>query len=370
MANPAAIVSRRIRVDASPGREVEALRSPSGLEVELDEGRRVRLDPADPKSAGYAQVLRGLDQIGAPVYVEIDIETSVVRRLLIPNLGRVRTVREATDGLEVELDSSHARLLLPRAHGDAAELAAILREAQAARRPVALTADDAGHVVDVRFFDPGPDDGPLRDIPLPKPLGRWWEVVLRWPLWPWNWWPRGCISPARAQQVFNAMSSTTCNPLTAPPPCIPFLYPDDGCWGRAHEMARLMINMGLSPRKVWIQGWLHTPTRNNPNCYVNWGWHVAPTLCVRRWWPWWFWPLAARTMVIDPSLFTTPVTTSAWKAVQGDPAATLTYTDASDFLWGDTDPTYVKTNAVLATYRLQLQLRSTSIGPPPYANCP
>ena len=42
------------------------------------------------------------------------------------------------------------------------------------------------------------------------------------------------------------------------------------------------------------------------------------------------------------------------------------------YLWSnDTDPTFVKTNQVLATYRLQLQLRSqSSAGPPPYANCP
>ena len=63
---------------------------------------------------------------------------------------------------------------------------------------------------------------------------------------------------------------------------ISWLYPDDGCWGRAHEMCRLMINAGAHPRKVWIYGKLHTLTKNNPNCFVNWGWHVAPTLCVRK----------------------------------------------------------------------------------------
>jgi hypothetical protein len=163
------------------------------------------------------------------------------------------------------------------------------------------------------------------------------------------------------------MNATSCDPLTVPAPCIPFLYPDDGCWGRAHEMCRLMINMGRKPKKVWIQGNLNVPTRNNPTCHVGWGWHVAPTLCVRG-------PgfCKHKEMVIDPSLFTTPVSKSTWKGVQGDPDATLTDSAASIFyLWGNiTDPTYVQTNQVLATYRLQLQNRAIQQGPPPYANCP
>jgi hypothetical protein len=370
MANPAVIVSRRVRLEAPPEREAEALRSASGLEVTIDDGRRLRLDPADPRAMGYAQVLRGLEQLGKPAYFEIDLETAVVRRLLIPTVGFVRAARDAPEGVEVELELSHARLLLLRDQDRSAEFAGVLREALAARRPVALTADDAQHVIDVRFFEPGPDDGPLPKFPFePLPL-RWWPKFVRWPLWPWNWWPLGCISPQRAQQAFDAMSATSCNPLTVPPPCITFMYPDDGCYARAHEMCRLMIAMGLTPRKVWNWGSLHTPTRNSPACAVGWRYHVAPTLCVRRLGVWWFWPLTRETMVIDPALFTTPVSTSVWKAIQGDPASTLTYTDASDYYGGSTDPTYAQTNAALAEFRLYLQLRAINEGPPPYAHCP
>src|SRR6202008_2347296 len=111
----------------------------------------------------------------------------------------------------------------------------------------------------------------------------------------------GTVTPQRAGELFDLVSAQTCDPLTVPPPCIPFLYPDDGCWGRAHEMCRLMINMGLSPRKVWIDHsfghFLHVNTKNNPQCFVEWGWHVAPTLCVRgpKFCP-------TQSMVIDPSL--------------------------------------------------------------------
>ena len=42
---------------------------------------------------------------------------------------------------------------------------------------------------------------------------------------------------------------------------------------------------GYWPRKAWIDNsygvLLHVSTKNNPQCYVEWGWHVAPTLWVR-----------------------------------------------------------------------------------------
>jgi len=134
----------------------------------------------------------------------------------------------------------------------------------------------------------------------------------------------------------------------------------------AHEMYRLMNNLGLKVKKVWIQGNLHVSTANNPGCNVWWGWHVAPTLCVRG--PCFF---QTRLMVIDPSLFTTPVSKATRKSVQGDANAVLTDSDGSIFyLWGNiTDPTFVQTNQILATYRLQLLNRAIQFGPPPYA-CP
>ena len=180
------------------------------------------------------------------------------------------------------------------------------------------------------------------------------------------------MSTTKAQQVFDAMNAASCDPLAVPAPCIPFLYPDDGCFARAHEMCRLMINMGHTPKKVWIHEQppadLHVDTKNHPDCYVEWNWHVAPTLCVRG--PGLF---QIQEVVIDPSLFTAPISKTTWKAKQGDPNATLTDTDASPyFFFGNvsTDPNYVETNLDLAYYRLQLQTRAVQEGSPPYPNCP
>jgi hypothetical protein len=130
-------------------------------------------------------------------------------------------------------------------------------------------------------------------------------------------------------------------------------------------MCRLVIAAGESPGKVWISGRLQVHSSNKPDCLVNWGWHVAPTLDVNI-------GGTVQTYVIDPSLFSSPVPVATWKGVQGDPSATLIYSSAAIFhYWtGETDPTNTKTEAVLTTYRNKLKLQSVgSDGPPPYTNC-
>lgn len=370
MPNPNSIVSTRIVFDPPLDRPAEDLLR-AGLWVELEGGRRARFDPSDARSIGFVQVLDGLARLRAPVYLELDPNSAAITRLLIPHVTRLMSMRPSDQGYEVMLERSHARHALRRDNPDFATLEPLLRAALDTERLLIITEDDAHNIIDIRSYTPGPDDAPLPPWPKPDlpPLEwPWWKRLLDWiwlwPIWPW-WWFR-CVSKATAQQIFDAMSATTCSPLTVPAPCIPFLYPDNGCWGRAHEMCRLMINMGRKPRKVWIQGSLHVDTKNNPNCFVNWSWHVAPTLCVRRGWFW------TQQMVIDPSLFPTPVSQATWKGVQGDPNATLTPSDAAIFyLWGNvTDPTYVETNKVLVRFRLELQNRAIQQGPPPYANCP
>jgi hypothetical protein len=378
MPNPNAIVATTIRFDPPlEGRDIgEAVGAEPGLAVDLGGDRRVRLDPQDRRSIGFATVLNQLAQQHLPAYIELDADANTIERLLIPTLGHVLSVRpnDARRGLEVQLDRSHARHLVPTDSPDRDVLERDLRAALDSKRPILLVEDFDGRVIDVREFIPDPD-GPLppfpgpggEPIPIPWP---WWDWLL-WPfrkLWwwiryPWWWWH--CPSSTQAQAIFDAMDATSCDPLTVPVPCIPFKYPDDGCWARASEMCRLMIAMGRDPAKVWIDGSLEVISANKPGCHVYWGWHVAPTICVRG--RWWF----TRRMVIDPSLVTTPVTKAQWKAIQGDPNATLTDTSHTVY-WRNvqpTDPTYYWTNIDLATYRLKLYNRSIQFGPPPYV-CP
>lgn len=376
MAKPNGLVARSVSLDPPlKGDPAEHLRAEGGAWVRLDGERRARIDPADPRAVGFARVLDGLERQGLPAYLEVDPASSLITRILIPLVTRVDASKSTGQGLEVTLAASHARHLLVRAEPDFAELELALTAAYRDRSTVLVTEDENHQIIDIRTLTPDPER-PLPPFPepvLPVPLLRpwWWRFLVAlwwWPWWPWCWlwWWLRCRSAAGAQQVLDAMAARSCDPLTVPAPCIPFLYPDDGCWARAHEMCRLMINMGVAPAKVWIRGNLHVNTRNNPNCFVNWGWHVAPTICVRDRFPF------SHRAVIDPSLFTTPVTPATWKSVQGDPNASLTYTSWVQY-WpqaGTTDPAYVDTNQRLAYYRLQLLLRSTQFGPPPYAACP
>ncbi|MFD4179591.1 protein-glutamine glutaminase family protein [Rhodococcus sp. NPDC058514] len=370
MTNPLAVVSTIMGIEPPPD-QISAKEPAHVIDVELERGRHVVLEPADPRSAGFARVLDGLRTLRLPAYLEIDPATSAITRLLIPHATRVIGIRPITVGiLSVELWPSHGQHLLRREEPGFVELEGRLRDAVGSGEPLIVTENDAHEIIDVRAYTPDPNAPPLPplpkpELPRPRPLGRILELLRR--LWIWRalWlWFRS-VSEDRAQQAFDAVSATSCDPVTAPQPCIPFLYPDNGCWARAHEMCRLMIGSGLRPAKVWSQGALWVSTKNHPDCMVMWPWHVAPTLHVRG-------PgfLEVRDMVIDPSLFEEPVSTETWKGVQGDPNATLTATDASIYLRDSmTDPSYTQTNLVLAMYRLELLNRVTMSGPPPYSNC-
>lgn len=376
MPSPVVIVSNITSVGPTMPEPTGAARSSDGgsrpRAVRLTNGRTVQLDPDDLRTPARAELLDSLREQQRPVYLEIEPDTSTITELLIPHVAHVTSITRIDDGvLGVVLDSSHGRHLIRATATNATETERLARAAAASGSAVIVTENDRHEIIDIRDLEHDSHDLPPRyPGPGTPPHKSWWQRFVerirtcwRCQYWPWQW--RCCVTMHRAQEIFDSMAAATCSPLAAPSPCIPFMYPDDGCWARAHEMCRLMISNGLSPNKVWIQGSLVAVTKNNPNCHVYWGWHVAPTLCVRGRKPW-----QSQRMVIDPSLFTSPVTEAGWKGVQGDLNATLKDTAASDYLWGSTDPTYTDTNSKLAYYRLQLKNRSIQFGPPPYANCP
>jgi Glutaminase len=375
------VVATKYRIIPPVDREPsEMLGSDEGVSIEIDDGPRIALDPIDQRSAGFVSVIDRLRDAGRPVAFELDADGRIAR-LFVPHVSPVHRVNPLDRGvLAVDLVASHARHTLRDSNPNFAAIEHALREATETGATFIITEDDGHDILDVRPF---PDDigttGPVIRKPLQRGLLeriRAWFVWLicgcHWPIC----WFRG-VSETRAQQMFDSLAARSCDPLTVPAPCIPFRYPDDGCWGRAHEMCRLMVAESLRPCKVWIEGSLHVVTDNSPFCGVYWGWHVAPTLCVRGSGCLGF--LFVRSMVIDPALFTTPVTKAQWKAVQGDTNATLTDSSWTTFyLWGTstnntwftlTDPGYTQTNSVLANYRSALQTRAIQYGPPPYA-CP
>jgi hypothetical protein len=60
---------------------------------------------------------------------------------------------------------------------------------------------------------------------------------------------------------------------------------------------------------------VETPYDYNDNGSVSWGWHVAPYVMVEQA------DGSLMSMVIDPSLFSGPVSVDAWTAIQHDPTA-------------------------------------------------
>jgi hypothetical protein len=165
--NSNAVVSTVIRIEPSLDRPpAEMLGAEPGLSVELEEGRRVRLDPDDPRSPGFAQILDELRKQRRPVYVEVDPATSAITRLLIPHVTRIVGIRPIDEGvLGVELERSHARHVLRRDAPDFDQLERELREALSTGAPVILTENDAHEVIALRDYTPGPEEPPL---PFPE----------------------------------------------------------------------------------------------------------------------------------------------------------------------------------------------------------
>jgi len=125
----------------------------------------------------------------------------------------------------------------------------------------------------------------------------------------------GPISPEAAAALFA---------LLAAQGDIAFGYPVDGCYARAHLMVQRMQQMGLTPGKVWSfanPDNLHANTPNHPDGYVEWGYHVAPTIPVTQ--P----DGSVQDMVMDPSMFDRPVTIDEWRDAQRAPGASEPYID-------------------------------------------
>src|SRR5579871_4246408 len=253
-----------------------------GNRVVLDGGETFEIDPGDRRAATWLKVLDELARDGEHAFVQFDPATRRIVTLLLPRAIAVKDVaaQAAGDRHEVELAGSAAVHFVRPSSAEYGELLAALRAARASGRAVLVTETlDTHEIVDVspappRPFVEGAGAQPVRaDQPAPAP-----------------------VDAARAQELYDLAAAPACDASAPAAGCIPFVFPDDGCWARAHEMCRLMIAAGAKPRKVWIDGNLHTLTRNNPQCFVDWGWHVAPTICVR------YRFFRAQLMVIDPSL--------------------------------------------------------------------
>jgi Glutaminase len=341
----------------SPAREQWASKPaaelPARVTVTFKTGQTGVLDMKDPRAVHWAARIDKARQANQAVYVEIDEETGVITGVRIPQVMKVeRLDADAHGNLRVRLRPSQAVHRLLRSHPSFDALRASLQAAidDGSERLITETRDEH-EIIDVRPLDTGPGGAPGPGPPPPDDPP---------------------VSEARAAQVFNLMRSESCSPTSPSSDCISFLYPDDGCWIRAHIMCHLMraggpnltANPPEDPEKVWIHAstGLVAPTANHPDCQVEWGWHVAPTLVVTL-------PSGNEKQVIDPSLSPAPESKAAWKSRQGDPGATLTDTAWTDYNYvGDTNVvSLAQAYVAMQHYRDELQDRSMDFGPPPYS---
>jgi hypothetical protein len=90
---------------------------------------------------------------------------------------------------------------------------------------------------------------------------------------------------------------------------IPFGYPEDGCYARAHEMVKYLDDLGIKSAKSFVEGNLKVLTDKSPKGYVAWSYHVAPTVLVYK-------NGEYIPYVLDPSLFDHAVPTKEWIKIQ------------------------------------------------------
>jgi hypothetical protein len=172
--------------------------------------------------------------------------------------------------------------------------------------------------------------------------------------------PAGAVTEAEANKLFKELANQK---------HIPFDFPDDCCYSRAHEMCRITNEKGVKCGKVWNYAHdypggagLKADTPNHPDGHVNWRYHVAPTVKVCDS------DGKTRDMVMDPSLFGGPVTIDEWKKRQQDDKSKIETTDDKPYFRGPGDNPMVKdedgseTKAMLAEHTRNRDKRKLSKG--------
>lgn len=364
MPRPNAIVDRVSRIDLPldrPAREFMAA-APGPVAVHFEGAPPVHLNPGDERSAVFAEILSELSRIAHPAYVEVEPTSRMVNEVLVPLSGRVRRLlRDPSGDVEVDLEGSAGRHRLRAGDPDFDEFLRALERSRTGGTPVVVTESDEEHdILDVRELPNPPLPAALEAAPIPPA-----DLLAA---------PRA-VTPERARDLFALAAGMSCRPAGIAAPCIPFLYPDDGCHARAHQMCRLIVDAGEQAAKIWNFGVppplnpLRVKTPNHPGCEVHWFFHVATTIEVGT-------SAGAETRVIDPALFRRHVSVATWKAKQGDSHSVLVRSSAVVFLRDqsgherETDPTLSKTKQALTVFRERLRRRSAGhAGPPPYANC-
>ena len=237
-----------------------------------------------------------IQQANRPAYVEVD-ENDAVTRVEIPKVAKVvRITPIPSGGFDVTVDASVRALSLRPSAPRYEEFLSVVRDAFERDLLVVVTEEcDGEELLDVRLWPgaPPPVVSPTQPILFGKPA---LESLLT-------------TEPAEARKGVQPDSQRgNVRRRGAVLGCIPFKFPKNGCWARAHRMCEIMLDeFTIRAGKVWIFGKLKADTLNDPTCLVEWDFHVAPLLSVQ-------YGKRTRLMVIDPARSDHgPVTLRRWK---------------------------------------------------------
>lgn len=130
----------------------------------------------------------------------------------------------------------------------------------------------------------------------------------------------GDLTPEQSHQVFAVLSHAEMPTADGGKASIPFSFPADGCYSRAHRMEEMLTEMGFASQKVFalakVSG-LDVNSLNDipgasepepePDTNVHWWYHVAPLVKVRD--P----ERGVIETVIDPSMGQSPMPLDEWE---------------------------------------------------------
>src|ERR1043165_2640509 len=146
-----------IAVERQTGTRKRAKAKSEPIRVRFAAGSDARLHPEKPRDRVWAEVLESLRDTRQPAYVEIDPDTRHITTLLLPRDFAVTALRELPngEGVDVELEISHARHFLRRGQPGFDEMLNTLERARREKTRVLVTESlDSSTIVDVRAAPP------------------------------------------------------------------------------------------------------------------------------------------------------------------------------------------------------------------------
>ena len=142
------------------------------------------------------------------------------------------------------------------------------------------------------------------------------------------------LSEKEAQEIFDVLAKES---------HIPYDYPVDCCFTRAHEMCRIMKSNKIDCRKYWLfdKNWgtsaklsltpkksdgkpVTFPDSKGNQKEVKWVYHVAPTVKVKKS------DGTIEDYIIDPSISDRPLPKDEWRKIMDDPVGSYTEESGSD----------------------------------------